>query len=236
MILPLVLALPACAGGDPAGSLADRPDGSAGLGAPAEPAGETAPVDWDSAPGSTGPPGDTGSGDEPAPAQAEAAASEDDLRVFAFATTDEAALAEELSALAATVARIEGDLQARDVDAAQADAALLLDQADTLGNDAASAEQRQRPLEPEDVELVAAREDALTAFGLTAAYATTAADIAEAALSLQLSELATLLEDAAALAGTSDELTVSYTELNAELLAWAESHPAEAARALNRYA
>lgn len=80
-----------------------------------------------------------------------------------------------------------------------------------------------------------ARKDAIAAFGLTAEYASAAAGVADLMLAASLNELVSAAEDAAQLTGTGDELTLAYTELNAELLAWAEANPADAARALAKY-
>ena len=230
LILVAILAavtLPACGRSDPGASLPDRPEGTSGRSA------TTGEVDQ-----ATGSQGDDQSEDEAEDGGqdgSDAAASDDDLKVFAFATTDEAALATQLSAIAVTVAALESDLVAHDLDAAKADARTMLDQAEALGADAADAEGRQRPLEPEDRELVAARKDAIDAFGLTADYASSITDIANAVLQGQLSQLPALAQEAADLAGTSDELTQSYADLNDELLAWAEANPADAARALAKY-
>lgn len=188
----------------------------------------------------TGPTLETGSVDED-PAEAEdadpsqAGATTDDLRVFGYATTDEAALAAGLSAIASTLVTLETHLAEQDIEAARADAQTLLAQAESLETDAEAAEARQRPLEPEDADLVAAREDAVAAFGLTAEYAASVTAIADLVLAGNLSELITAAEEAAELAGTSDDLAQSYTELNAELVAWAEANPADAARALAKY-
>jgi hypothetical protein len=46
------------------------------------------------------------------------------------------------------VGSLQSDLQTRNLDAAQADAVALLDQAEALGRDADAAEGRQRPLDP----------------------------------------------------------------------------------------
>jgi hypothetical protein len=162
-------------------------------------------------------------------------ASEDDLRVFGFATTDEAAVAAELAAITGTVGALAVDLQTRDLDAAEADARALLDQAETIGVDAEAAEGRQRPLEPEDPDLARARRHAVDAFGLTAAYANSVTDIANAVLGGSPGELPALVSDAAELAGTSDELAQAYTDLNEELAAWAEANPVNAARAVATY-
>ncbi len=204
----------------PASSGASGASGSSGtVGATGEDAGGSG--------GSTGGGPSTGSED--------AAAGTDDLKVFGFATSDEAALAGQMSVIAGTLAALEADLQALDLDAARADAATLLSQAETLEADAEDAERRQHPLEPQDRELVSARKDGIDAFGLTAEYAAAAAAFADLMLAVSLNELVSVAEDAALLAGTADDLTLAYAELNAELLAWAEANPADAARALAQY-
>ena len=183
----------------------------------------------------TGPTGGDAEAEEAEAKNADAGASTDDLEVFGYATSDEAALAADLNAVAGTLASLEADLWAKDVDAARADAQTLLDQANALEAGARSAEKRQRPLEPQDAGLVAAREHAIAAFGLTADYAASVTAIADLVRAGSFGELVSAAEDAAELAGTSDDLTNSYADLNAELAAWAEANPAEAARSLARY-
>lgn len=241
------LAPPACGTSEPGASLPDRPEGPTALSASTGADGSTSEDGGtDEATGSQGEDqsqdedqsqGEDQSGEPQGGGQdgSQAAAGEDDLRVFAFATTDETALAAELSAMTVTLAELESALSAADLDGAKASARSLLDQAQTLGADADAAEERERPLGPEDPEMVAARKDAIDAFGLTADYASAITDIANAVLGGQLSELVSLAQDAADLAGTSEELTRSYTDLNAGLLAWAEANPADAARALAKY-
>lgn len=160
---------------------------------------------------------------------------DDDLKVFGFATTDTAVLAGEMADVASTIAKLEEDTATRDVNAAEADAKTLLNQADALGADTSGAESRQRPLEPADQTLVKARADAIDAFGLTADYANMVADLADAALSLSLTELVDVAEQAMSLAGTSDDLTNAYSELMNELVTWAEANPTAAAAALAKY-
>jgi len=176
----------------------------------------------------------TGGGGAPTGTEAHAADT-DDLKVFGFATSDEAAIAGQLTAVAGTVASLEEHLQGLDLEGARADAQTLIAQAKALETDAGDAEQRQRPLEPEDRGLVTARKDAIAAFGLTAEYASAAAGFADLLLAASLNELVSAAEDAAQLTGTGDDLTLAYTELNAELVAWAEANPADAARALATY-
>ena len=182
--------------------------------------------------GSSSGDGSQGGGNDPAPPTS----STDDLRVFGFATSDEGQLASEVAQVSDTVARLFSDIAARDVSASQADAATLLDEAKTLEADADAATKRQRPLDPADQTLVKARAHAIDAFDTTAAYAATVADLAEAALDLNLQELASVAQQAAALQGTGAELEASFEALNRELTAWAQDHPAEAAQALARFA
>lgn len=163
-------------------------------------------------------------------------ASNDDLKVFGYATADEGQLAGEIALVSGTVAQLATDAAARDLDATRADAAVLLDQARTLEADASSATQRQKPLDPVDPTLAKARGDAIDAFGLTAEYAATVVDLAEAALDLNLAQLVSVAQQAASLEGTSADLEQSYEDLNRELSAWAQDHPAEAAQALARFA
>ena len=172
--------------------------------------------------GSPSPKGGSGSGS--GSGSATGAFTADDLQTYGYALTDEAALAADLSAMSATLAALEGDLAARDVNAAESDARDLLDQAD-----------RMHPLQPSDGDLQRIRSDALSAFGLTAEYADTAVDLANAALALDLKELATVAQQATALAGTSQELTASYTDLSNELAAFAQAEPQAAAKALAQY-
>jgi len=183
--------------------------------------------------GSPSPKGGSGSGS--GSGSATGAFTADDLQTYGYALTDEAALAADLSAMSATLAALEGDLAARDVNAAESDARDLLDQADRMGADAGDATDRMHPLQPSDGDLQRIRSDALSAFGLTAEYADTAVDLANAALALDLKELATVAQQATALAGTSQELTASYTDLSNELAAFAQAEPQAAAKALAQY-
>jgi hypothetical protein len=160
----------------------------------------------------------------------------DDLQVFGFAASDEARLAGEVADVSETIARLATDAAAHDLSAAQADAAALLGEARALEADSDDATRRQKPLEPADHTLVKAQGDAIAAFSLTAAYAATVVDLADAALDLNLPELVSIAQQAATLHGTSAELTAAYEDLNRELTAWAQDHPAAAAEALARFA
>jgi len=162
-------------------------------------------------------------------------ATTDDLQVFGYATVDEGQLAGEVSLVSATVAQLSSDAAARNLDATKADAATLLQEARTLETDANDATERQQPLAPTDPTLLTARTDAIEAFGLTADYAATVVDLANASLDLNLSELLSVAQNAASLAGTSTQLESAFEDLNHELTSWAQDLPGDAARALALY-
>ncbi len=181
------------------------------------------------------PPSPTLAGNGSSGSQSGAEVGEDDAKVFAYAITDAGSLAAELASVAAAVAKIQSDAYAHDVNAAEADAKILLDEAAMLGTDAGQAEDHQKPLDPSDDTLVKARGDAIDAFGLTADYANTLTDFAKAAESLSIGDLASVAQQAASLAGSSDDLSKAYADLGAELEAWAKANPAAAAAALAKY-
>lgn len=162
-------------------------------------------------------------------------ATEDDMKVFGYATSDEAAIAAAVVMMAETADELVRELEAGDVSAAEDTAGVLLGQAEALQADADRAADRQRPLDPSDPTLRKARENAIEAFALTADYADAVADVARAALTLSLSELISVANEVASLEGTGDEIEQAYADLTRELQSWAEDHPAEAAMALARY-
>ena len=233
----LVFALGACSKG--AQAAGDVVRGSGGATPTVTPAGSSGSSGSDgggeASHGSADGSGDGGSQDGGAGGGSQQA-SNDDLKVFGYATADEGQLAGEIALVSGTVTQLATDAAARDLDATRADAAILLDQARTLEADANSATQRQTPLDPTDPTLAKARGDAIDAFGLTAEYAATVVDLADAALDLNLAQLISVAQQAASLEGTSGDLERAYEDLNRELTAWAQDHPAEAAEALARFA
>jgi hypothetical protein len=159
----------------------------------------------------------------------------DDLKTFAFATTDEADLATQTAAMAETVGRLATDAAQRAVEAVQTDAEQLRDQAVALATDAGTATDRLQPLSPSSAAMALAHRDGVAAFGLTEIYATTATNLADAAADLDAQEFAQIAQQAASLAGTSDDLATAYADLTDELTAWAEANPTDAAKALATY-
>jgi hypothetical protein len=174
LIVPLLLLASGC--GRAAGAT-HQGNGTVGRDLPAE-RGELSPA-------SVAPPQSDGTTPTiPEPEASGGDQTADDLKTFAYGTTDTATLTEETAAIAATAERLASDAAARAVDAAEADAATLMEQAQRLQSDADAAAGRMKPLGPSDATLVMARSDALTAFALTAEYAGTCAALAAAAKAL----------------------------------------------------
>ena len=232
LIVVLMITLAACSKGaaPAAGDVAQGPTGSRPTLAPPDPAtGGTGTT------GATGSGGSQGNDSDGSGGGSSQGVTSDDLQVFGYATVDEGQLAGEVAVVSETLAQLSSDAADRNVDAAKADAATLLQEARTLETDANDATQRQQPLDPTDPTLVKARADAIDAFGLTADYAATVVDLADAALDLNLSELFSVAQQATELDGTSAELENAFEDLNRELTSWAQDHPADAAKALALY-
>ncbi|HYT29655.1 MAG TPA: hypothetical protein VEN82_02685 [Actinomycetota bacterium] len=210
-----------------------RPSGVAGDGSSTSPAADPSTGDPGTGGGSNGSPsgsnGSSGSNDSGGQFSTE------DLKTYGYAFDDEATLAIDLDQVAASSEKLYAGALAKNVSAAEADASTLLSEAKRTEGDAGSATDRMQPRKPSDPDLQKIRTDALSAFGLTEQYAQTAVDLADAALSLNLQELASVAQQAASLAGTGAELTTSYTDLTNELAAWASANPAAAAKALAQY-
>ncbi len=160
---------------------------------------------------------------------------DDDRRVFGFATTDEAELAAASSEVSAQVNALASAAATGNLDAVEANAQGLLATAERMQRDADHAYARQKPLQPADPGLIKARGNALSAFKLTADYAQAAVNLADALKKASLSELAAAVNEVVNLSGTSTQVESSYAELNAELTAWARSNPYAAASALKSY-
>ncbi len=175
--------------------------------------------------------------DSPPPAGGGGASgfTQDDLKTYAYAFSDEATLAAALGTTSGEIVALEADLQARNVQAAEADAGRLLTDAKAIDADAGDATARMQPLGPADGDLRRIRTDALEAFGLTEDYAGTTVALAEAAMNLDMQEIAKILQQAASLQGTASQLTASYQSLSSELAAFAEADPQAAALAMATY-
>jgi hypothetical protein len=163
-------------------------------------------------------------------------ATDDDQRVFGYATTDETAIAAQTSTVSSQISQLANDAGAHNLGAVESDAQALLNSSKKLGHQADRGVNHQQPLKPTDGDLKKARGDALDAFGLTADYANTAVSLASALTSASLTELATAANQVVALSGTSSQLESSYEHLNTELANWAAAHPVDAAAALKHYA
>jgi hypothetical protein len=164
------------------------------------------------------------------------ASTQDDMKTFVYAFYDAANLTAESAALTETAQSLSASVAARDYDAAKSFAQQMLGQANQLESSARAASDRLRLLGPGDGTLIRARKDGLATFDLTAEYAATATDLAEAALALDATAAASVTRQALSLLGTADELTSWYPALTNELESWASANPSAAAKAIVLYA
>lgn len=234
MLVGMAFALVACGKQAPAApsAVGGGPIVSASLGGdpsvpPAQSADPPSPTSGGGGSGSSG----GGSGG----ANSVAAFTQDDLKVFAYATTDEKTVAGDLAHAATVVSKAETDAKARDLSALRSDAASLATDADRLAKDADAGESRQRPLGPTDDTLVKARKEAIAVFEEAASYATLASQLAELAANPSLQTLQQVLQLAAQLDGASASLTDDLDQLNQLLEQWSQANPAAAAKALATY-
>jgi hypothetical protein len=182
------------------------------------------------------PPAPTGTSGGSVGGESRSSFTSDDLKVFAYSTTDEGKVAADLTDAAAVVARAEADARARNLPALKTDASALATDADRLAGDADAGEARQRPLDPKDDTLVEARKDAIAVFGQAVDYATLASHLAELAANPSLQTLQQVLQLAGQLDGAGSSLGDDLDQLNQLLETWATANPAAAARALATYA
>jgi hypothetical protein len=148
-----------------------------------------------------------------------------DLKTFAYASTDAAALAAEVTALAAPGGASSTQYEAYE----------LVDEAERLESMATAAKHRLKDTHPSNRTLVKARKDGIAAFSLTAEYSQLLLDLALADQNDDLALLNSVATDALALEGTGQQLADDYTALIVELEGWSRSHPRSAAEALKKY-
>jgi hypothetical protein len=207
IVASLLVALPACDGAQQA--VSERPD-RPGL------------------PIKSGNNNHQSSGTEPAgndsgPAQEES--TKGDLKTFAYASTDAAALAVEVTALAAPGGASSTHYEAYE----------LVDDAQRLEKLSSAATQRLKGTNPSHKVLVNARKDGIAAFSLTAEYSQLLLDLAIADQNDDLALLNSVANEALALEGTADQLADDYSALIVELEGWARTHPQSAAEALAKF-
>jgi hypothetical protein len=149
-----------------------------------------------------------------------------DKKTFAYASTDGAAIATEVTSVL-TPAAAGGTVNYQGYE--------LLDDAQRLENLAGAAAERLKDVNPSNRALVGARRDGISAYSLTADYATLMINLAQADANDDLGALNTAANQAVALEGGGQELADLYTALIAELEGWSRSHPEAAAEALKKY-
>jgi hypothetical protein len=153
------------------------------------------------------------------------AATKGDLKTFAYASTDGAALAAEVTSVLAPAGG--GSVHYEGYE--------LLSQAERLESLATSATRRLKDVNPTDRDLIGARRDGISAYSLTAEFATLIVSLARADANDDLGSLNTAANQALALEGRGEELAAYYTALIAELEKWKRVHPQAAAEAMKKY-
>jgi hypothetical protein len=202
----LVLALAACAPSAPAA--VGRPQRPGRPGRPGLPTNHT-----------------SGGDDSETPTSTDKAPTKGDLKTFAYASTDGAALAAEVTSVLAPAAG--GSVHYEGYE--------LLSQAQRLESLAASATRRLKDVKPADRDLVGARRDGISAYALTAEFATLMVNLARADANDDLGVLNTAANQALALEGRGEELAAYYTAFIAELEKWQRVHPQAAVEAMKKY-
>jgi hypothetical protein len=149
-----------------------------------------------------------------------------DKKTFAYASTDGAAIATEVTSVLAPAAG-GGTVHYEGYE--------LLDDAQRLESMAGDATARLKNVKPSNRALVDARRDGISAYSLTADYATLMINLAQADANDDLGALNAAANQALALEGRGQELADLYTALITELEAWSRSHPEAAAEALKEY-
>jgi hypothetical protein len=199
----LVLALAACA-----------PSAPAAVGRPQRPSRPGLPTDH------------TSDGDDSETnTSTDKAATKGDLKTFAYASTDGAALAAEVTSVLAPAGGGSVHYEGHE----------LLSQAERLESLATSATRRLKDVNPTDRDLVGARRAGISAYSLTAEFATLMVNLARADANDDLGALNKAANQALALEGRGEELAAYYTALIAELEKWKRVHPQAAAEAMKKY-
>ena len=152
-------------------------------------------------------------------------ATKGDLKTFAYASTDGAALAAEVTAVLAPAGG--GTVQYEGYE--------LLSQAERLESLATSAAQRLKRVNPSDPALVRARKDGIYAYSLSAEFAALMANLARADQNDDLGALNTAANQALALEGRGEELAAYYSALITELEKWKRANPESAAEAMRKF-
>jgi hypothetical protein len=161
----------------------------------------------------------------PAPQERENDSTAGDLKTYAYASTDGAAIAAEVTSVLAPAAG--GTVHYEGYE--------LLDDAAQLEAMADDAKRRLKAVSPSDHALISARKEGISAYSLTAEFADLMVNLATADANDDLSALNKAANQALALEGSGEELAAYYTALITQLEAWSRSHPQSAAQALKQY-
>jgi hypothetical protein len=148
-----------------------------------------------------------------------------DRKAFAYASTDGAAIAAEVTSV--LVPAGGGTVHYEGYE--------LLDDAKRLENMASAARLRLKKVNPANATLVDARRDGISAYSLTEECANLMVNLAQADANDDLGALNAAANQALALEGRGEELAAYYTALITELESWSMSHPEAAAKAMKKY-
>lgn len=152
-------------------------------------------------------------------------ATKGDKKTFAYASSDGAAIAAEVTSVLAPTGG--GTVHYEGYE--------LLDDAEKLESMSNNARKRLNGVHPSHPGLVDARKDGMAAYSLTSEYARLMINLANADANDDLGALNAAANQALALEGRGEELAAYYTALITELEVWSRNHPQAAAEALKKY-
>lgn len=152
-------------------------------------------------------------------------ATKGDEKTFAYASTDGAAIAAEVTSVLAPAGG--GTVHYEGYE--------LLDDAEKLESMSNNARERLKGVHPSHPGLVDARQDGMAAYSLTSEYARLMISLANADTNEDLGALNTAANQTLALEGRGEELAAYYTALITELEVWSRNHPRAAADALKKF-
>ncbi|MEX0834336.1 MAG: hypothetical protein WD276_10765 [Actinomycetota bacterium] len=159
-----------------------------------------------------------------------------DLKVFGYATADQAQLARDLASVGLNLERLISHITGQNLTGGENDSKHLRNDARRLENNAKQAVNRMEPLAPTDGRLRRAKGHALRAFKLSSQYAVTAQSIGDAgSVMTSDGEARSVSQRALQLIGTGTRIQQAYAAMNRELTDWSEKNPTEASLAVQRY-
>lgn len=159
-----------------------------------------------------------------------------DLKVYGYATADQAQLVRDLASVGLNLERLVSHVTGNNLTGAENDSKHMRNDARRLENNARTAVNRMEPLVPPDGRLKRAKQHALRAFKLSSQYAEAAMSIGEAGSVLASEgEANSVSQRALQLIGMGTKIQQAYAAMNRELTDWSEKNTTEASLAAERY-